>query len=351
MSEKHRNLIIILETVCIEQFFPHWRGAGRPEEPRAALARAFIAKAVFNLPTTRALIDWLNADARLRRLCGFERVRDVPGEWTFSRAFAEFAKSALPAQVHAALIHQTLSTQLVGHISRDSTAIEARERPEWKPKAALPDKALKRGRRRKGEEAPIKEIRRIDRQRDQSLPAMCADLPKTCAIGTKRNAKGHQESWIGYKLHIDTADGDIPVSAILTSASLHDSQAAIPLATMTGQRVYSLYTLMDSAYDDDGIRQHEADRGHVAIIDINPRRDGVLKQDLENETRARRKIHMPSAEDIRYRQRSSAERVNSALKDNYGGRSVRVRGNEKVAAHLMFGLLALTAIQLMRLVT
>ena len=40
-------------------------------------------------------------------------------------------------------------------------------------------------------------------------------------MGTAR-PKGHQISWIGYKLHFDVADGGIPLSAILTSASLHD---------------------------------------------------------------------------------------------------------------------------------
>jgi hypothetical protein len=37
------------------------------------------------------------------------------------------------------------------------------------------------------------------------------------------------------------ADGDIPVAALVTSASLHDSQAAIPLASMTAGRVSNLY--------------------------------------------------------------------------------------------------------------
>ncbi len=52
----------------------------------------------------------------------------------------------------------------------------------------------------------------------------------------------------------------------------------------------------------------------------------------------------------RYNQRSSAERANSVLKDNYGGRFVRVRGAAKVMAHLMFGVIALTAAQLFRLI-
>ena len=49
--------------------------------------------------------------------------------------------------------------------------------------------------------------------------------------------EGTQVSWVGWKLRIDSADGGIPVSCILTSASLHDSQAAIPLAQMTSARV------------------------------------------------------------------------------------------------------------------
>ena len=53
-----------------------------------------------------------------------------------------------------------------------------------------------------------------------------------------------------------------------TSASLHDSQVAIPLATMTDARVTNLYDLMDSAYDAAEIREHSEALGHVAIIDV-----------------------------------------------------------------------------------
>ncbi len=58
---------------------------------------------------------------------------------------------------------------------------------------------------------------------------------------------------------------------------------------------------------------------------------------------------MDPAQAVRYNERSSAERVNSNLKDNYGGRFVRVRGAAKVMAHLMFGIVALTAAQLFQL--
>ena len=53
---------------------------------------------------------------------------------------------------------------------------------------------------------------------------------------------------------------------------------------------------------------------------------------------------------MRYNERSAAERVNARLKDEFGGRNVRVRSHAKVLCHLMFGILALTCDQLMRLI-
>ena len=174
-----------------------------------------------------------------------EPSREVPGEATFSRAFSTFADSALPSRLHEALIDKTLRDHLVGHVSRDSTAIEGREKPAPKSKQSATPKR-RRGRPRKGEQRP-KVPRRLERQLRMTLSEMLDDLPRAADVGVKQGAKGHRESWRGYKLHIDAADGGIPLSCILTSASLHDSQAAIPLATMTGTRVSHLYDLMDSA--------------------------------------------------------------------------------------------------------
>ena len=198
-----------------------------------------------------------------------------------ARAFAEFAESRLAERVHEALIERTQSDQLVGHISRDSTKIEAREKPVKKDTEERPKEKRKRGRPKKGEERP-KEPSRLERQAaGMELGAMLEDLPKNCDVGTKRNSQGRQESWTGYKLHIDAADGGIPISCVLSSASTHDSQVAVPLATMTNQRVTSLYDLMDSAYDAPQIREHSCSLGHVPIIDINTRRNTALKEEIE----------------------------------------------------------------------
>lgn len=361
LTELHRKLIVVLDVACVEAFIRTWYGLpGRPQAERQALARAFIAMAVYNMPSRVALIDRLKVDKVLRRLCGWERAKEIPSESTFSRAFAEFAETNLPGKVHEALIKDVVKNRLVGHISRDATAIEARERPHVteEPTTAMPveEPKKKRGRPRKGEERLIKEPRRIEKQAaGMSLTDMIADLPKDCDVGVKRNAKGYQEKWIGYKLHIDTADGDIPISCILTSASVHDSQVAIPLATMTSARgVVNCYDLMDSAYDVPEIKDYSRALGHVPIIDINPRRDAArkeLKEGLEREAKVLDVMGLTIPENTHYNERSAAERVNGQLKDSYGGKTIRVRSNAKVACHLMFGILSITVLQIMRLVT
>ena len=259
MGERYELFVAVLELVRVEALLPYFRGqAGRPEEDRAALARAFIAKAVFDVPTTRGLIERLEVDGRLCRLCGWSGAGRLPSEATFSRAFSEFAESGL--------------------------------------------------------------------------------------------AKGHTTSWIGYKLHVDTADGGIPISCIMTSASTHDSQVAIPLGTLTAGRVENLYDLMDAAYDSIEIRAHCILLGHKPIIDVNPRRSVEMQEALRHEKKARRTLGLFFPEERRYVERSGSERINGRLKDEFGGRHVRVRGYDKVLAHLMFGMTVLTASQLMRLI-
>ena len=60
------------------------------------------------------------------------------------------------------------------------------------------------------------------------------------------STNGLKHRWVGYKLHWDASDSEVPLSCVLTSASLHDSQVAIRLATMTSRRVTACYELMDA---------------------------------------------------------------------------------------------------------
>ncbi len=77
LSAKHRQLVEILSLAEIESLVAPWMGGvGRPARHRQAVARAFVAKAVLNLGSTRQLLDRLMADDVLRRLCGWESARE-----------------------------------------------------------------------------------------------------------------------------------------------------------------------------------------------------------------------------------------------------------------------------------
>lgn len=354
LSAKARLLVAVISLLPLSRYVAGARGwVGRPSKDRQALAAAFLAKAVYGLESTRQMLQRLQTDRQLRCLCGWNTVRQIPHEATFSRAFAEFAQSELPQRLHAALIECTQKERLIGHIARDSTAIEARERfPESKPAKA------QRKRRPKRSQASERGTR-LQRQRRQTLAQQLAALPQECGIGVKKSSKGHLSYWRGYKLHLDVADGQIPISALITGASVHDSQAAIPLMTISTQRVTYLYELMDSAYDAHAIRAHSLQLGHRPITD-HPRRvrkTGERKVPLRKNSRAWKRVietelraqEMTWAEQDRFAERTMVERVFSRLKDEFGARLIRVRGPSKIMAHLMFGVLALTVDQLLKL--
>ncbi len=188
----------------------------------------------------------------------------------------------MPQRLHAALIEATQRDRLIGHVSRDSTAIEARERFPGMPrshghrKAGRPAKASakkKRANRHKASKASERGTQ-IARQRCMTLDQMIAGLPIECAVGVKKSSKGHLHYWRGYKLHLDVADGQIPISAILTGANVHGAVVAIPLMTMTARRVTRLYDLMDSAYDADILLEQSRKMDDVPIVNPHPRRAG-----------------------------------------------------------------------------
>ena len=151
LTKKLKQLISTLELIRIEDMVrvpEYWQG--QSPRNRKQIARAFVAKAVYNMDTTRGLIDRLKISPVFRRICGWQKVCDVPHESSFSRAFKEFSESGLTQIVHKRLIKQQL------------------------------------------------------------------------------NSKGYKKSWVRYKLYIDAAEGHIPISCVLTSASVHDSQVALP---------------------------------------------------------------------------------------------------------------------------
>jgi transposase len=351
LSKQSKLLAAVLSLARLARLVKSRRThTGRRPANRVRLAAAFFAKAIYNLPTTRHLIQRLQTDTQMRRLCGWDTAAQVPTEATFSRAFAEFAALGLAAHVHESLVRCTQRGRVIDYIARDSTAIEARQTlPGDKDKLKRGKqvcKAAKTPRKRGAKKGPHKRAKarhrgpRLQRQQHMTLPEMIADLPQECSLGVKTSSKGRQQYWRGYKLHWDVADsGRIPISCLLTGASVHDSQAAIPLMQMSAERVRWKCDVMDSAYYAKAIREQSKKLGHETLVKPPKRR--CKNQEAPTPFTDEQKQ--------RFKKRTIVEQLNARLKDEFGGRIIYFRGAAKIMAHLMFGVVALTVDQLLRL--
>jgi hypothetical protein len=342
LSEEYRHLISVLEIVRVESHLLPYSpfSNGRPPKDRANIARAFIAKIVLKLTYTKQLISLLESDSQLRVICGWDSDAKIPHKSKFSRAFKEFSENQLPERVHQALIKEAYKNEIVGHIVTDSTPLVARERPLKKEGTRKERK--KAANRRYYQEKTGKSLNRRKKQMSQTIEQMTAELPFSCDWGMKKNAQGVTTVWKGYKLHVGIDDRCLPISAILTSASINDCEVAIALMAKSNTLVTSFYDLMDSAYDVPEIKEYSAFLGHVPIIDLHAR-SAAQKEEKRQEKAKEKLLNFPIAESVRYKNRFSKERFNSLFKEYYGGDGIQYKGHEKVFCHVMFGILAYTA--------
>lgn len=325
LDEEQRTFVRVCSLALSGTSFSRyrWRGNGRPPASRERIFKAFVLKAVMNLPTTKALVASLRRAPSLRRLCGWESLSGVPDESTFSRAFRDFARDGVAADVHAGFVRKALGRGGAFHVCLDSTAVKARERGVRRPQTA----------------AEMEETA-LPAQRARPADENFALLPTHCDWGCKLGSGGRKTAWRGYKLHVACTDGDIPLCAFLSSANLHDSKAAIPLMQKVSEDFDYFYDLADAGYDAAAIRQASRALNHVPIIDRNPRRGERNVDDAGG-----RLVGIVDATTRRYFARSGIERVFSHLHEAHGGKSVRVRGAAKVLLHLMFGLIVIAAEQ------
>jgi len=123
LSSKEEKLIKILDFAEIEKFVSPIQITNPPKD-REEMARAFVAKQVYNFQTTRELIDRLKIDRILRLLCGWRHENKIPSESKFSRVFKEFSQQCIATKAHDVFIENYLSKTLFFYSSIDSTAIE-----------------------------------------------------------------------------------------------------------------------------------------------------------------------------------------------------------------------------------
>lgn len=307
---------------------------GRPAYEQLPFFRGFLSMSFFRITSIESLRKRLMTDPNLRQICGFSR---VPSLATFSRRFADFSTQSLMTRTLNKLVSQYHDGRIVGHISRDSTAIPAREKPANKKRdVAIATKTKrKRGRPRKGEMRPPKKPGRLERQLKMKPAKALKELDTDCAWGCKKNSQGNISFWKGYKLHLDVTDLGIPVTAVVTGANVHDSQVAIPMEKLTERKITFLYSVMDSAYDATPIATYVSGKGRVPLIDPNKRR-------------GRAESSLTLAQKERFKIRTTVERSNAHLKDWLIPAHIFVRGAKKVSFQLLCGVLCLAALKILQ---
>jgi transposase len=154
LSKKEQKLISILDFAQIERNITVVSITNTPKD-REEIARAFIAKSVYNIQTTRDLIYRLHNDRTLRMLCGWRYKNDIPSESKFSRVFKELSKMQIAQKTHEQFIKEYLSNKIFFYNATDATKIPLRQKA-LKVEKEKP-KPKKRGRPKKGEtREPVK---------------------------------------------------------------------------------------------------------------------------------------------------------------------------------------------------
>lgn len=319
LTNKHEQLIQMLDLLDLNEIYPRtiWDSCfGRPIKHRHAFVIAFIARTIFNIAKTKDLIDYLNVDRALRVICGFDgrSTSAVPSEASFSREFAQLCKLGIPDKIHQSLISTHCGTELYEHLSFDASSIEVAEKAH----------------------ASDKKERTVKMQQTQTTAKILSDLPMKCNFGIKKNSNGKIYQWKGYKLHAVVNEYNVPITAVVTAASVHDSLCAIPLVRMTEGLVNGLYYLADKGYDAAAIRNEIRLFEKVPLIDFKRDRSGKTSGEfIGNQIN-------------RYKKRTYVESHFSQLKMNYLPRYILYRGIEKVRGFLNIALAVIAAAQIIK---
>jgi transposase len=347
---------------------PHPARTGRPEtHDRALMIRAYVAKAVEQIPTTEALRARLRRDPVFRWIVGYRGKSDVPSAATFSRMFDQLSQCTSLQAVHAQQVETARERRIV---STDEAAYDSSDIPAYE-----------------------KTRRHAD-----------AQDPERASWGLKTGPKGQKHRWFGYKLHLSVAAGSLfPVAALTTTAKMHDVGMARPLVKITTDRdMGQQVAIFDAGYDQATLYQDLHEQGLIPIIPLNRHggeapegRDGrgrptcsmgypltLAGYDATTDTQKFRCPHVtghvdcpmgtawcsPSNYgyvekiaiaanprevgrivrgtekwDALYDLRTSVERAFSYLKEQLNLKTVRVRGRRKVHTHNLLAVIAMAA--------
>lgn len=250
---------------------PPTKRRGRKPHNRVAMTVALLYMQSEHIPRLSDLAKRLHDDDDFAQRCGFATDEKRPRRWDLSRHFWRLAAWDFSAHLQEALVRLAIERGLVSGrgVAIDSTAITAHEAPSSTPK---PTAGMSRSQRRRWEEKQAHQ--RLQEAASLSFQEQVAKLPTAADWGCQRDSQGHMHNWLGYKLHlaVDTGPYEIPLLAVLTSASCHDLRAAYPLVCGLRERWPQLQPkqwVYDSAYDAKDLYGYHAAHGQQMIAELN----------------------------------------------------------------------------------
>jgi len=175
----------------------------KSSKDREQIARAFIAKPVYNFQTTRDLIDRLHIDRTLRILCGWRHSNNIPSESKFSRAFKELSDLKIAEKTHEQFVKEYLSEKVFYYNATDATKTPLREKAVKKNKEEpkMCDSGIyshcikhKAGRPKKGvTREPIKPTILKQQQEMRTVKEMLSLVSRDCGVGIKQSFRERSE--------------------------------------------------------------------------------------------------------------------------------------------------------------
>jgi transposase len=368
-----------------------------------AMIYALVARIVERIPTIKDLVKRLRHDFMFHLECGFLFSDRIPSEASFSRFTQKLSESNALEMVQETLLLQAIQEDFIHDdvVSIDATHFESRDRATSQEKKPKPQ-PKKRGRKSKAEQEAFQKEKQekedqkaiyektIEDQLDSSLETLRADVPIHPNWGIKKNSEGKNTFWFGFKAHLAVGStSQYILQTLMSSASLNDGKAAIPLLKGIQERLSSLiirYGTFDAGYDYEAIYKQLHQMKVKAIIAYNKRNEGetlgfdehfaptcvrehsyhydsfdekyqTLKYTqpsecktcpLANDSLCQKVYKIKMETDIRkysapgrgseawkklYNQRTAVERVNAYLKEFFQLKNVRYRTGKKAKVH------------------
>lgn len=301
----------------------HYHSVGRIGYELLSIFGILMMKLFYHQRTMKDTLLLLEEHMNLQDILG---LKQVPSEASMSRLSRKVEQIVPIKTIHTRLIHtyrQGMTGRVVGHLSIDSTTIEAREKPYRKKKEAQEKPEApprKRGRKAKGSPEEKEYLERIVKEEEarrhylkESPEKSISALEKRCSLTAKQNSKGKRQWFIGYKAHIAADDFGVPISFAVTGACVHDSKVAVPLLKMAKEKTEFFYILLDKGYISPAVNDYADMIERKVIIDRKGYK-GVSPIPLE------------PAYAERYKARTTVERTNSELKDGFLPDKIYKRG-------------------------